>query len=292
MRKQEAYLNKFFGQVVAILISISMAGCITVTSEKDAIKSDMGRLSEEVATLKRVLDELGKTEADATADIDLLSENVARLSGGVEEKDFELERINENIELMADTISSLDKRIKSIEEAVTAPPEGPEGTGGRVSTLPELSAAVKELEEKLASLEEGSIAAKKVTETAPPDAKTLYMEGLSLVRTHKDYLNGLENFKRFLSLYPAHELADNAQYWIGEIYYVKGDWERAVLEFNKVVKDYPKGDKVAASLLKQGFSFEQLGAVKEAKVILKKVVDKYPKSEEAEHAKKRLKKLK
>ena len=285
-------MNKFFGPIVAISIAISMAGCISVTSEKDAMKSDMGRLSEEVATLKRVLDELGKTEADATADIDLLSENVARLSGGVEDKDFELERINENIELMADTIASLDNRIKSIEEAVTAPPEGPEGTGVRVSTLPELSAAVKTLEEKLASLEEGSIAAKKMTEAAPPDAKTLYMEGLNLVRTHKDYLNGLENFKHFLSLYPTHELADNAQYWIGEIYYVKGDWERAVLEFNKVVKNYPKGDKVAASLLKQGFSFQELGAVKEAKVILKKVVDKYPKSEEAGHAKKRLKKLK
>ena len=80
----------------------------------------------------------------------------------------------------------------------------------------------------------------------------------------------------------------NAQYWLGEIYYAKGDWEMAILEFDKVIKKYPNAEKAPASLLKQGFAFEKLGSTKEATVLLREVMDKYPKSSEASIAKKRL----
>ena len=75
------------------------------------------------------------------------------------------------------------------------------------------------------------------------------------------------------------------------MYYAQKDYERAVLEFNEVVKKYPKGKKVPAALLKQGMAFYELGNKKEARLVLEKVMDKYPKTEEANTAKKVLKKI-
>ncbi|MBI5599070.1 MAG: tol-pal system protein YbgF, partial [Deltaproteobacteria bacterium] len=154
-------------------------------------------------------------------------------------------------------------------------------------TAGELGNALKSIDERLKKLEEKEGTTKN--DAAVPDATTLYLEGLDLVRVNKDYEKGLQAFERFLSLYPDHELSDNAQYWIGEAYYATGDWEKAILEFNKVIKNYPKGDKVPAALLKQAFSFERLGAMKESGILLKKVIAEHPKSTEAEIAEKHLK---
>ena len=124
-----------------------------------------------------------------------------------------------------------------------------------------------------------------------PDPADLYMEGLNLVRVEKNYVKGLEVFQRFLKLHPKSKLADNAQYWIGEIYYVQGQWEKAAIQFQKIKKNYPGSDKTAAALLKQGLSFEKLGEKESAISRMKKVVREFPDSEEARIARKRLKKL-
>ena len=99
-------------------------------------------------------------------------------------------------------------------------------------------------------------------------------------------------FKKFINLFPNHDLADNAQYWIGEAYYAEKEYERAVIELNEVIKKYPKGDKVAASMVKQGMAFYELGNKKEAKLLLERVKTKYPNTEEASIAKKKLEEMK
>ena len=83
-------------------------------------------------------------------------------------------------------------------------------------------------------------------------------------------------------------MADNAQYWIGECHYVTGDFAGAIAEFDKVVKNYPKGDKVPAALLKMGISYGRLKNTDEANRYYKMLIQKYPKSPEAASAKERL----
>ncbi|MBW2198143.1 MAG: tetratricopeptide repeat protein, partial [Deltaproteobacteria bacterium] len=85
--------------------------------------------------------------------------------------------------------------------------------------------------------------------------------------------------------------ADNAQFWIGEIYYHEKWYEKAILEYQKVIEKYPKGNKVQASLLKQGFAFLNLGDKSNARLILSELIKKYPKSNEAKIAKRKLKGL-
>jgi tol-pal system protein YbgF len=92
-----------------------------------------------------------------------------------------------------------------------------------------------------------------------------------------------------LKRYPKSDNADNAQFWIGEIYYRQKWYETAILEYQKVIENYPKGNKVQASLLKQGFAFFNLEDTANARLILMELVRKYPKSNEAVIAREKLK---
>jgi tol-pal system protein YbgF len=162
------------------------------------------------------------------------------------------------------------------------------------ASMDSASKAAATLDERLAAIEG------KGPEAAPPtpkaeskeqDPEALYGEGFKAIKDN-EYREASDRFTRFLAAYPEHKLADHAQYWLGEIYYAKGDWEKAILEFDKVLKNYPKGDKVPAATLKQGYSFEKLGLTKEAGVLLGQVVEKFPKSDEAAKAKSRLEEMK
>ncbi len=106
-----------------------------------------------------------------------------------------------------------------------------------------------------------------------------------------DFETARKGFKNLINKFPKSTHADNAQFWIGEIYYGEKWYEKAILEYQKVIEKYPKGNKVPASLLKQGFAFLNLGDKANARLILKELVKKYSKSTEAKIATKKLKEL-
>ncbi len=99
-------------------------------------------------------------------------------------------------------------------------------------------------------------------------------------------------FREFIKLYPESNNADNARFWIADSYYRDKWYEKAILEYQKVIEKYPKGNKVPAALLKQGFSFANLGEKANARLLLKELIQKYPDSHEAKIAKDKLKIIK
>jgi len=101
----------------------------------------------------------------------------------------------------------------------------------------------------------------------------------------------LANFllAKFLKRFPTAKNADNAQFWIGETYYREKWYEKAILEYQKVIEKYPKGNKVPASLLKQGLAFYSIGDKANARLIMNELIAKYPHSREAKIARKKLK---
>jgi len=104
-----------------------------------------------------------------------------------------------------------------------------------------------------------------------------------------EYEDARQLFQALLEQHPKSDNADNAQFWIGEVYYHEKWYEKAILEYQKVIENYPKGNKVRSALLKQGLAFSNLGDGDNAKLILKELVRKYPNSEEANIAEKKLK---
>ncbi len=98
-------------------------------------------------------------------------------------------------------------------------------------------------------------------------------------------------FEAFLKPYPESDNADNARFWIAESYYREKWYEKAILEYQKVIENYPKGNKVSAALLKQGYAFANLGEKANARLILNELIKKFPQSNEAKIAVEKLKTL-
>ena len=125
----------------------------------------------------------------------------------------------------------------------------------------------------------------------PSDKESLYAAAYELFREGK-YEKSREAFESFLKQYPKSEFSDNAQFWIGECYYFEKNYEKAIIEYDKVVKNFPEGSKVPYALLKQGLSFLQLGDKASAKLLLQQVIKDFPNTSQARIARTRLAEIK
>jgi tol-pal system protein YbgF len=88
-------------------------------------------------------------------------------------------------------------------------------------------------------------------------------------------------FRGFLEQHRDHSLAGNAQYWLGETYYVQGDYKQAAQAFLSGYRDFPKSRKAADSLLKLGLSLNRLGQKEQACAAYMQVGSQFPKAAEA-----------
>ena len=125
---------------------------------------------------------------------------------------------------------------------------------------------------------------------APISADTLYQNGL------RDFTGGKydlarQEFTDYLTNFPTNDLASNAQFYIGEIDYAQGNYKGAITSYMRVMSQYPKSFKVAASLLKKAQAEIKLGQKQTGIHDLHEVVRKYPGSDEARQAQARLREL-
>lgn len=83
-------------------------------------------------------------------------------------------------------------------------------------------------------------------------------------------------FSAFLKENPDHPLVENAQYWLGESYYAKGDFTAAARTFAEGYQRFPKGSKAADNLLKLGLSLGEQGKKADACVALGQIAAQFP----------------
>ncbi len=95
------------------------------------------------------------------------------------------------------------------------------------------------------------------------DPTILYDQAFSFLRV-KDYDKAESAFQNFLNENPDHRLTANAQYWLGETYYVRNNFERAARLFAEGYKKFPDSSKGPDNLLKLGMSLAGLGKTKDA----------------------------
>jgi tol-pal system protein YbgF len=103
-----------------------------------------------------------------------------------------------------------------------------------------------------------------------------------------NYELAISEFKQYVETYPSSEMADNAQYWIGECYFGQKKYDDAIAAFDKVVTDFPKGDKVPAARYKKGLSLMEKGEPDAARAEFKFIIRYFSRSNEATLAKQQL----
>jgi tol-pal system protein YbgF len=130
----------------------------------------------------------------------------------------------------------------------------------------------------------------QVPDSGKPSAKEMYEATLSKFK-HGDLEEAQRGFTEFLAQYSTSELAPNAQYWLGECYYGKRDYQRAIEAFDLVRQVYPRSEKAPAALLKQSVAYLEVNERVRATAALKEILNSYPKSPEAGKAGARLAQL-
>jgi tol-pal system protein YbgF len=120
-----------------------------------------------------------------------------------------------------------------------------------------------------------------------PDPNQLYDEAAQDL-TQGRYGMALTGFREFVRRFPDGELADNAQYGIGECFFAQAQFDSAAAEYARVGETFPAGDRVPAAMYKLALSQEKLKKSAEAKKTLSDLVARFPLSGEAQLARERL----
>ncbi len=121
---------------------------------------------------------------------------------------------------------------------------------------------------------------------APPAGQVKLPEGTPKVQydfafdllRRNDFARAEVAFRDFLKRHPKDPLAGNAQYWLGETHYVRGDYQQAAVEFMAGYQNYPKTNKGPDNLLKLAMSMSNLGQTQGACTALGRLAKDYPKA--------------
>ena len=130
--------------------------------------------------------------------------------------------------------------------------------------------------------------AKDMAAAPPPDV--LYNNAL------RDFNGGnndvaTKEFNDYIKYYPDTDLAGNAYFYLAEMEYKAGDYQKAVANYDLVLQNFPSGNKAASAQLKKGLALIELGQQQDGIQELKHVIQRYPRTTEATQARDKLRKL-
>lgn len=132
---------------------------------------------------------------------------------------------------------------------------------GRPSLAPEkVETALLDGSAGGSNLGAGSSGSGSVAGTGPDG---LFKQAQSSYRS-RDFSGAVSGFRSFVTRHRQHELADDAQFLLGEAYYAQGNWKQAAQSYLAGYQNFPKSDKRGSNLLKLGMSLNKLGQRKQA----------------------------
>jgi tol-pal system protein YbgF len=261
----------------------------------------------------------------ARSDIIILDERLAALEGQIEKQNAQIRKYSQNsetkekklrnqsaglrvqLDALREEIQIINGKLEEIEFLIGREKKTGEDTDKlRKTQVDHLQESTKTLDNRLALIEQyldlGTTAAiASGTKPAGERPKSIRDEKLTANELYQmakqafdkaEYDAARDGFEELIKRYPKSKNADNAQFWIGEIYYREKWYKKAIVEYQKVIENYPKGNKIKSALLKQGYAFTNIGDKSNARHILNELIRKYPKSNEAAIARQKLKQIK
>jgi tol-pal system protein YbgF len=257
-----------------IFLALLLAGVLTVTftigctAPKRATREEVTPRGD-VDKLEARFDQFEKNYAAATRDIRTGQANLGADLGAVRD---ELRTLRGQVEGMdksqnlKNQLDDLAGRVGNIENSLK------KGKGETDWQRSEATDAVPSAEEKT-------------------DPKAAYNACYKLFKDGQNE-KARDEFQKFLKQHPKTPYSGSAQFWIAETWYVDDKYEKAIVEYEKVIKGFPTSDKVPHALLKQGMSFQKLGDDGSAKIVYQQITKKYPQTQQAKVARARLSEMK
>jgi tol-pal system protein YbgF len=223
------------------------------------VKTLLEQSSDSVNKLSNTMGSMQKAMQDVQANsgtrLDTMATQVQGLADNLEEVKTRLAKLNQQLADMQSTMQSLDSKISGGAPAANPAPGGAPAAPGPA-----------------------------------PSADVLYSNGL------RDFTGGKydlarQEFLDYLRYYPSTDLASNAQFYLGEIYYTQKQYKEAIGEYDKVITYYPKSFKLATAHFKKGMALQELGQKASAIREYREVVQRFPGTDEERRARAKLREL-
>ncbi len=238
------------------LVGLAMAGCASTPPEEDPVQIKLHDLDTRLARIERVV--ANQSLLDLANQNEAMRRDLRAMHNDIDELTNTLEAGRKQ---QRDLYADLDRRMKNLE-----------GRGG-VGAAAAAAAA--------GSGEGGAAGA---------DEKEAYQTAFTLLKDSQ-YDRAIAAFQKFLLSFPVSPLAENAQYWLGEAYYVNKSFPEAQAAFQRVLDRYPQSRKRPDALLKIGFCQYELKQWDSAKRTLSLVATQFPDTSAGRLAQQRLEKM-
>ncbi|MCI9742122.1 cell division protein CpoB [Proteus mirabilis] len=251
--------SNFRPLLMSLLLLVGVAAPVAAIAQAPISNIGSGSTDERLAQLERIsnahsqlLTQLQQQLADSQRDIDMLR-------GQIQENQYQL---NQVVERQRNIYQQLD----SLNAGNSAPTTDEASTGGNVPSTSDTS----------------------TSSSSTGDEKADYNAAIDIVLNSKDYDKAIVALNNFIKSYPKSSYQSNAQFWLGQMYYLKGNKDQAASTFAIVVKNYPKSQKASEAFYKIGLIMQEKGQKDNAKAIYQQVVKQYPNSAGAKLAQKQL----
>jgi len=276
----------------ASVLALGIAGCLSQGEtrlgelENDIVMLE-GRqrdLQGRLEALPHPSEDLKKTNAQMHIKIDALSDRVRALHGSQEEQRHALDQLSKQVDRLMMRSGSTSPSLLPTPSPPTAspPPSAPAPEDAVEESRSPTQPAAKPQNTEIVILPGRSVGEK--IETAQRDSYDL---------AYNDYVRGnddlaLSGFSNYVQQNPTASRVPSALYWIGEIHYAHRKYPKAIAYYKQVYLKYPKNEKASVALLKEGLAYLEIRNLSEARVALKKVIERFPNSHEAALAKDKL----
>jgi tol-pal system protein YbgF len=285
-----------------------VAGSASAQSSRD-VNTRLTRVENEVETLSRavyrgdkappsggLVTEGSSSNADTQVRIQQLEIEIRDLRGMLEQQNHEITSMREHLDR---SLSDAELRFQAIERgagsssaaATTTPAADISATSSSSNAASSSSDAGTSSTTKgdgfswssksnegadasATTSTSGRLGTLSTSPSAGDTAAQAYDKAFALLQGNK-YDEAGKEFEAFLSKHKDHTLAGNAKYWLGESYYVRGDYQKAARVFAEGYKEYPKNSKAADNLLKLGMSLSALGKKDDACIALSQLKKNY-----------------
>jgi len=250
--------------LILIATPATMARSFGDQKDRDAqVKLALDELKNEVVILERQMRDMQQT----------LDRNSGQLNALINQIVDNVNAIRQAQSRVAEGSASAISEVNGLGERLSS-------TNQRIDRLSEQVAELKKLIENLPKLPTFS-------QITPGNPDQLF------AAAYGDYSRGnydlaISEFRQYVETYPTSEMADNAQYWIGECLFAKRQFNDAITEFDKVVTIFAKGDKVPGARFKKGMALMELNQPEAARAEFTAIIRLFPKTNEAVLARQQL----
>lgn len=175
------------------------------------------------------------------------------------------------------------KATTKAKDAKTLPPnQGPSEPGVDTANKQAEAAVAKEKQAPPAPAKAAAVPASEGADSNMKKAMKLFEKN--------SYAEALPLFEQIAGSSSSNEAVE-ARYMMGECLFNQKEYDKAIMQYQKIISQSSNHAKAPSAMFKQGMAFESLADKETAKVIYKKLAKKHGSSPEAAKAQERLKKL-